>query len=118
MSCVERLLGNAARALEPEIQSRMKGFLGGFLRAHLPQTWVFETEDGVASLTVDASGRASVGPGTGPNPDVTVTIPHDQLAAVLARPREARTPPRGVVVTPHTARGRAAFGYLRGRLGL
>ncbi len=118
MSCVEEAVASAARSLEPEIQSRLHGFLGSIVRAYLPQTWTFRTSDGSASLTIDANGRATVAPGVVASPDVTVELPHDLVKKLLTSRGRERVPPGAVHVTPHTARGRAAFDYLRGRLGL
>jgi hypothetical protein len=118
MSCVEEAVASAARSLEPEIQSRLRGFLGSIVRAYLPQTWVFRTSDGTASLTIDADGHATVASGLAPSPDVTVELPHDLVKKLLTSRGRESVPPGSVHVTPHTARGRAAFDYLRGRLGL
>jgi hypothetical protein len=118
MGELEGALTTLARRLEPEVQSRLQGFLGGFVRAYLPQTWVFHAGSEAASLTVDGAGRATVAAGALPNPDVTIAVPRERLAEML----KARAPdPKlaaSVTVTTHTARGQAAFGYLRGRLGL
>ena len=72
MSCTAGLLGQVASSAESELRSRLNGFLGGMIRAYLPQAWVFRTEEDVASLLVDRDGRLSVVPAAAPNPDVTV----------------------------------------------
>jgi len=118
MDELERSLTELAHRLEPEVQSRLKGFLGGFLRAYLPQTWVFRTDTATASLTVDDAGHATVSPSALPNPDVTVEMPFDRLRAAIATRSPTPELPKSASVTTHTAKGKAAFGYLRGRIGL
>jgi len=88
------------------------------LRTYLPQTWVFVTEDGTASLHVDRAGVVTVAPGPLPSPDVTVEVGHDRLKEALRTRRKDAVPPGPLKVTPHTAKGRTAFAYLRDRLGL
>ncbi len=118
MSGLEELLRGLAPGLEKEVKSRLGGFFGAMLRHYLPQVWVFRTEDATASLRVDAEGSVSVAPGALPSPDVTVEVGHDRLRRMLT----TRTPDPGasgpLSVTPHTAKGQAAFGFLRERLGL
>ena len=118
MSCILDLLRTAGKEFEPEIRTRLSGLFGGILRHYLPQTWVFRTEHEVASLTVDPTGAVSVTSGAAPTPDVTVEIPHDRLKAALTSRKREAVPPGPIQVTPHTAKGKAAFDYLRGRLGL
>lgn len=118
MSCVEGLLRDAGREFEPELNNRLKGVFGGIIRAYLPQIWVFETEDGSASLHVSRLGEVSVTAGSSPHPDVTVKIPHDRLVAALKTRNRDTVPPGPLTVTPHTAKGKTAFDYLRSRLGL
>lgn len=118
MSCVEGLLRETGRQFEPEIQQRLHGLFGGIIRSYLPQVWVFETDDGTASLHVGAQGAVTVVSGASPHPDVTVKIPHDRLVAALKTRNKELVPPGPLTVTPHTAKGRTAFDYLRSRLGL
>jgi hypothetical protein len=118
VSCVEELLRKVGRDVQPEVQSRLSGFFGGLLRTYLPQTWVFVTEDGTASLLVDRAGAVSVTAGALPSPDVTVEVGHDRLRAALLTRRKDAGPPGPLTVIPHTAKGRTAFAYLRDRLGL
>jgi|HubBroStandDraft_1064217.scaffolds.fasta_scaffold02229_1 hypothetical protein len=118
MSCIEGLLRGAGTRFEPEIQKQLTGFLGAIVRGYLPQVWVFETDDGTASLIVDKAGTITVVTGVAPHPDVTVKIPHDRLVAALKTRNKDAVPPGPLTVTPHTAKGRTAFDYLRGRLGL
>ena len=118
MSEVEALLRDAVRQFEPELQNRLKGVFGGIFRSYLPQVWVFETEESTASLVVSATGAVSVVAGVAPHPDVTVKIPHDRLVAALRTGKKDQVPPGPMNVTPHTPKGKTAFDYLRGRLGL
>ena len=118
MSCLEGLLRDAARELEPQLQRQLRGFFGGMVRHYLPQVWVFETDQETVALSVDATGAVAVRPGHDANADVTVRLGHDQLRAALTSRSRDRVPPGAVDVTPRTAKGKAAFGLLRGRLGL
>jgi len=117
MSCLEELLTKTARSFEGELRSRLGGFFGSIVRAYLPQVWVFRTDDGTVSLSIDKDGRATVASGVLPNADVTVEIPHDRLRAALQERRKGAVPPGPLTVTPHTAKGRVAFDYLKGRIG-
>jgi len=118
MGTIEEALRAAGRDFEPEIRQRLSGWLGGMIRQYLPQSWVFRTEHEVASLTVDAAGSVSVAAGAVPHPDVTIEVPHDRLLAALTQRKREAVPPGPIQVTPHSAKGKAAFDYLRGRLGL
>ena len=104
--------------MEPQIRSQLGGFLGGIVRAYLPQTWVFKTEKEVVSYTVDRTGAVSVTSGVAKDPDVTIEARHDHLVTLLQRRSRAGASPGSVVATPHTPKGKTAFDYLRGRLGL
>jgi hypothetical protein len=118
MEPLRLLLENAARDIEPQVRSQLGGFFGGMVRAYLPQTWVFRTESEVASLTVGRDGAVRVGDGPAENPDVTVEATHERLFAALRTRSRANVPPGEFKVTAHTSKGRTAFDYLRGRLGL
>ena len=118
MSCVEDLLKGVAREVEPQVQQQLRGMFGAFVRAYLPQTWVFRTEDGVGSLLVDPAGHVTVAAGASNPADVTIEIGHERLKATLTTRRRDAIPPGPLTVTPHTAKGKAAFDYLRGRIGL
>jgi L-aminopeptidase/D-esterase-like protein len=91
---------------------------GPMIRSYLPQTWVFTTEEGSASLTVDTDGRANATAGILPKANVTVETTHARLEAALRTRRKEAVPAGPLTVTPHTEKGRTAFGLLRGRLGL
>jgi len=118
VSCTATTLGELGPAIEKEVQAHLQGLLGGFVRAYLPQAWLFRTEQDVASLRVDPSGKVTVSPTAAPQPDVTVEGPHDRLRDAL-RSRGRDRPPAGTIrVTAVTARGRAAVNLLGSRLGL
>ncbi len=118
MPSTAETLTRLAPGLEAEIRPRLSGLFGGFVRAYLPQTWVFRTEQDVASLVVDPNGRATVAPAALEAPDVTVELPHGALEALLAGKAATRPDPRTIRVTTHTPKGQTAFGYLRPRFGL
>lgn len=121
MSCIVGLLRNAAPALEAQVQSRLQGFFGAMLRHYLPQIWVFRTEEEVASLEVDPGGHVAVHDGARVPPDVTIEVGHERLRRALGertRPAPTSGPPARFAVTTHTAKGKAAYGLLRDRLGL
>jgi hypothetical protein len=112
------LLERVAHDVQPEVRSQLGGFFGGMVRAYLPQTWVFKTEKEVASLTVDRAGTISVAVGAAAHPDVTIETAHDRLEAALRTRSRAQVPGGPLKVTPHTSKGKTAFDFLRGRLGL
>ncbi|HTW39552.1 MAG TPA: hypothetical protein VMF04_01660 [Thermoplasmata archaeon] len=116
MNHAATLLEKVARQIEPEVQKQLAGLFGGIVRSYLPQAWVFETDEGTATLVVEKTGAASVRDGAADHPDVTLRVPY----APLARALQSRKPmsPDAVTVTPHTAKGRTAFDYLRSRVGL
>ena len=118
MATLRALLEKAAHEIEPQVRSQLGGFFGGMVRAYLPQTWVFRTESEVAALSVDRAGAVTVCDGAPPNPDVTVESTYDHFRTALEKRSRARLPPGAVHVTSHTAKGRTAFDYLRGRFGL
>lgn len=118
MSCLVPLLSEAARGVEAQIKPQLGGLFGGVVRAYLPQRWVFQTEEGAATLDVAVDGTASVAAGAHAQPDVTVRIGHAKLAAALTQRRSSGLPPGPVDVQAHTAKGKAAFDFARSRLGL
>lgn len=118
MPSVRDLLEKVAHDIEPEVRSQLGGFFGGMVRAYLPQTWEFRTEHETASLTVDRAGSVRVADGPAENPDVTIESAHARLVAALESRSRAKVPPGSLKVTAHSAKGKTAFDYLRGRLGL
>lgn len=119
MSCIESLLRDSGPALEKEVRSRLRGFFGAMLLQYLPQTWVFRTESEVASLHVDAQGSVRVSSGEIAPVDLTIVVGHDRLHRALTQRTSSPAGDGGpVTVTAHTAKGKAAYGLLKGRLGL
>jgi len=118
MASLVPLLESVARDIQPQVKSQLGGFFGGMVRAYLPQTWVFRTEREVASLSVDKNGEVSVAKGALANPDVTIEVPHARLVTALETRSREKVPPGPITVTPHTSKGKTAFEYLRGRVGL
>jgi len=118
MGSIVALLERAARDFQPQVQAQLGGFFGEMVRAYLPQTWVFRTERETASLTVDRAGQVTVAAGAATPADVTVETTAERLAAALSNRSRAGVPPGPLSVTPHTAKGKTAFDYLRGRFGL
>lgn len=118
MEALVPLLQRVAREVEPQVRSQLGGFFGGMIRAYLPQTWVFRTERESATLSVDREGGVTVVDTPAANPDVTIEATADHLAAALTTRSRSKVPSGAFHVTAHTSKGRTAFDYLRGRLGL
>jgi len=118
MPSLVELLERVGSEVAPQVRAQLGGFFGGFVRAYLPQTWIFRTEHEVASLTVDRAGAVSVTAGASASPDVTIEAHLEQLSAALTRGSRSGLGPGDFRVTPHTAKGKTAFDYLRGRVGL
>lgn len=118
MASLVSLLESVAHDVQPQVQSQLGGFFGGMVRSYLPQTWVFQTEKETVSLSVDRAGALSVASGAAAHPDVTVEIPYDRLVAALTTRSRERVPSGPLKVTSHTSKGKTAFEYLRGRIGL
>ena len=116
MNRAATLLQQIGQEVQPEVQKQLAGLFGGFVRTYLPQAWVFETNHGTATLLVDAKGVVSVEEGAVERPDVTLKVPYEPLVHALKT--KSKMSPDAVTVTPHTAKGRTAFDYLRGRFGL
>jgi len=119
MSCIEGLLTNLCPELESELEPNLRGIKGLLIQGYLPQIWVFETEAETVTLAVDGQGNALVRQSGSYGSDVTIRWKHDFLASVL-RTRNRASIPGGVrpIVMFHTPKGRKAFDFLRGRLGL
>ena len=118
MNRLGELLGETGRQWEPDLRARFAGPLGGIFRVYLPQTWVFRTESESATLRVDGDGRVTVTDGDSAPADVTIEVPFDRLATALRTRAKGAVPAAELRVTTSSAKGRAAFDYLRGRLGL
>jgi hypothetical protein len=118
VASLEDDLAEVARSVERELRPRLTGFLGGMIRAYLPQTWEFRTEDAAFYLVVGKDGSVRLAPAaTGPL-DVTVTTTRELLHRALVTRQKGAIPPGGLTVTTHTTKGRTAFDTLRSRLGL
>ena len=119
MDSIVSLLGDLCPEVERQLKPNLRGIRGMFVQAYLPQAWVFETETETATFVVDARGNAHAEAGAKLGRDVTIRWKHDFLAAVL-RTRNRASVPGGIhpVVKFHTPKGRRAFDFLRGRLGL
>jgi len=119
MSCIQGLLASICPEIERQLRPNLRGIRGLLVRGYLPQTWVFETESETVSLIVDAQGKASVSNGPKYPKDVTIRWKHDSLASAL-RTRSSAHVPHGErpIIMFHSQKGRAAFDFLRKRLGL
>lgn len=119
MDSIASLLGYLCPDIERRLKPSLRGITGMIVQTYLPQVWVFETETETATLVVDAHGNAHVEGGASPGRDVTIRWKHDLLSSVL-RTRSRVSVPGGVrpTIMFHTPKGRRAFDYLRGRLGL
>jgi hypothetical protein len=118
VASIVELLNQVTPDLERQIQPQLKGAFGGLVRAYLPQTWVFVTEDETATLQVGADGSAQALPGAAAHPDVIVETTHARLVIALSTRDKSKVPPGATKVTPKTEKGRTAFQFVRSRLGL
>jgi hypothetical protein len=112
------LLTPVTPRIEAELKPRLQGLLGGFIRAYLPQQWVFQTEKGEATVRINPDGSVTVAEGAVTSPDVTIQAPHKRIEGILERGERPARPTPDVHVTAHTARGRAALDQVRGRFGV
>lgn len=97
----------------------LRGFTGFIVQGNLPQTWILETESETATFHVDRSGTASVLRGEGQPADLRLRWDQARLVtALLTRDRTKVPPGPPPQVTFYTGKGRRAFNFLRGRLGL
>lgn len=118
MSCIASLLDSISREVEKQLKLYLQGLAGVFLRGYLPQVWIFTTEIETVTFQVDGGGTVSATAGRAHSADVTIEASHAVLSAALRTRNRAMVPSGPFKATPHTAKGRAAFGYLRGQLGL
>jgi hypothetical protein len=116
---IASLLGDVRPEVEHQLKPMLQGCKGMFVRIYFPQRWVFETESGTATFTVDEDGNTCVEAGASPKKDVTVRWQYGLLAAIL-RTRCRASVPAGVrpTIMFHTPYGRKAFDFLRGLFGL
>jgi hypothetical protein len=113
-----QLLEKITPDIEKELKPRLQGFLGSFVRAYLPQHWVFETDQDAATVEIATTGAVRVVPGTFPSPDVTVHAPKHRLEELFSKGARPATMPTDVRAVPHTAKGKVAFDQVRSRFGL
>jgi len=118
MGSLVTLLEKVGHEVEPQVRSQLGGCWWAMVRAYLPQTWVFRTEKETASLSVDRAGAVTVKDGAAAHPDVTIESTWERLETALRTRSKANLPPGSLSVTPHTSKGKTAFDFLRGRLGL
>jgi hypothetical protein len=119
MTCIENLLSNLRCEVEDQVKPALGRLLvGGIVRGYLPQLWMFKTECETVGLSVDSCGNASISTTNLRDPDVTITTTHAILSTILSTRSRSSVPPGPYEVLTHTQKGRTAFNYLRGRLGL
>src|SRR4030042_3325268 len=119
MISIESLL----RSIGPEIESQVKRDIRGptslIFQSFFPQVWAFKTEQETVTLIVDINGDVVVFPGCDEDCDVMIEWKHDYLASLLAaRSRDGIPGVSMPSVNADTVRGREAYQYLKGRLGL
>lgn len=118
MASLEDLLGQLCEDIERQLKPAVRGILGSIVRGYLPQRWQFTTENDAAIMSVDRAGNASVIPGSSKDVDVSIQTTAAKMDAIV-KYRDASKVPAGIFeVTTHTSKGKTAFGFLRGRLGL
>jgi len=119
MGRVEELLTGFCVDAEGELKPKLSGFTGLLLRGVLPQVWVFETESESVTVLADSNGNVSIQHGDGFQRDLSIRWRHDLLCKVLETKSKDCVPSGEIpTVVRHTAKGGAAFNYLKGRLGL
>lgn len=119
MGRIEELLTGFCVDAEGELKPKLSGFTGLLLRGFLPQVWVFETESESVTVLADSNGNVSIQHGDGFQRDLTIRWRHDLLCKVLETKSKDCVPSGEIpTVVRHTAKGGAAFNYLKGRLGL
>jgi hypothetical protein len=119
MSELRDLLEGICPRIEDQLRPHLSSLFSRMIRSYLPQTWIFHTEKDTATLRVDASGKASAMEGSSPDSDVQIDWTHAQLVAALARQSSAEIPSGPAPsIAFQSDKGRAAFDFLRKRLGL
>jgi hypothetical protein len=118
MTTTAELLEKVAPDVEQELKPRLQGLFGSFVRAYLPQVWVFDTDEDSATVRVEPTGSVRVTAGSAPSPDVSIHAPKALLAGILSSRSRPATAPTDVRVVPHTTKGRVAFDQVRARFGL
>ncbi len=119
MTRIRPLLDDLAPEVQREVKAALSGLLtGAVVRNHLPQAWVFETEEETVSLLVDAQGNVVTREGAVTDPDVGIRAPSADLAYVLTQRRLPEGAGQRVLRRLYTRRGRLAWEFLRSRFGL
>jgi hypothetical protein len=120
LSCIQGILSSVCSEVETEIKQALKGLLKGpMIRGYLPQTWILRTERETVTFSVDSMGNARATNGMSPNPDVIIEWKHDYTAMALRNRSKAGIPPgEQPKIEFKTGKGKTAFGFIRGRLGL
>jgi len=119
MSVLRDLLAKYSVEIEMRMRLQLDAFVrGSLVRAQLPQSWNFKTEQETASFSVSKDGKTSIDDGQVPEPDVTIEWKHDFLCVVLKnRSIEGIPPGEEPVVTVHTMKGRIGYAMIRRSLG-
>ena len=119
MTALKGIFESICYEVEAELKSQLSGFISGaFIRAYLPQEWVFKTENETITFSVDRNGNASVRIGTGSKSDVTINIDHEYLSTALTTRSQPSFQPKKNNVKFHTSKGRTAFNFLKKKFGL
>ncbi len=119
MSSLVELLSGYATEVEMRMRLQLDAYIrGSLVRSQLPQHWNFITEKERAFFSVDKTGKATVGNGSLPDPDVTIEWKHDLLCSVLERRSiEGLLPGEEPKVTIHTRGGKIGYAMIRRSLG-
>lgn len=80
-----------------------------------PQKWVFRTESGSFTVSVNTTGQARVREGEATKPDVVVEGSHDLLSYLLQSKSTNYGAPK---VEAFTKKGRFGYGFIKNRVGL
>ncbi len=119
MSELKDLLAGLTPEIEEQLKPALSGLFGGIVKGYLPQVWGFRTERGSAALAIDDSGNVSAVEGVPPTADVIIVWGHDQLLTALkTRSKEAVPAGHPPQVDFRSPKGKTAFTFLRGRLGI
>ncbi len=118
MTCILETISRMCPEIEGQLKPSLQGLTGLVVRSQLPQTWVLATESDMVTLNVDSNGNVRAFAGYAPQPDVTIKTSHALLSAALTTRTRASIPAGPFHVEYHTPKGKRAFEFLRGRLGL
>ena len=118
MTALARILQPLCPDIERQLKPALKGLTGIFVRGYLPQSWVFTTPSGEATLQVDKTGNATILEGGSSAPDVGIRSTAEMLEAIIRLRNKEAVPAGPFEVSTFTGKGTTAFNYLRGRLGM